>query len=179
MASFYYPQVTGGNSYILNTAAGGVTVPIYSTTSQVFGVWNPSGSNKNLILQSLDIGITALGSPAVGSYALCYQNNVGNAVAANNPITAATRATPLNALVGGQNNSVAFCANSSLTLAATASLHITLGLSNMTVTASNGIISMHYDFWDSIAVAPGNYLGVGGVVAPGSTCNLSLRWYEQ
>src|SRR5438128_2903586 len=76
----YYAQTKAGNVYIGSTAAAGVVPPIYNNTAQTFGLWNPAGSGKNLVLVSLRVGLVTVGV-VTDNFVMGYLTAAGATVA--------------------------------------------------------------------------------------------------
>src|SRR5262249_39831162 len=95
----YYTQSYRGVSYLGSTAGGGVAVPIYNTTAQVFGLWNAAGNTRNAALQVLDAGIVSVGTGVVSNFTLGQSAFAGASIATGgiSAFTAGTAAT----LTGG------------------------------------------------------------------------------
>lgn len=178
--SRYYTQAYRGVAFTGSTAGLGVVVPTYSTTSQVFGIWNPAGNTRNAALQVLDGGCSAIGTMVVANFVLAQNLNAGSATATGG-ITNFTAGTPSASLVGAAAaNSVRFCPLTATTPVPT--ILMTLNYSYFsTGTAAPGSpgIGLHYDFDEGVIVPPNVAVWVANsTVANGSTFNLSLRWGE-
>lgn len=174
----YYTQAYRGTSYIGTTAGAGVVTPIYTTTSQTFGIWNVAGNTRNAALQVLDAGINAFGTGVVSNFCLSQSLNAGASLATGG-ISVFTAATPSAAVVGSQaNNSVRFTASAATTLATT--LLMTLNYSYFSTAALSGQVpGLHYDFDEGVIVPPNVAVWVSQVTAAnGGTWALSLRWGE-
>jgi hypothetical protein len=51
-------------------------------------------------------------------------------------------------------------------------------MSQESVTAVNGMVTMTHDFDGCVIVPPNTYIGLGGSTAPGQTIQASLVWME-
>jgi len=177
----YLPSMTLAKKvFIGSTTNAGVAVPAYNATAQTFGLWNPAGSGKNLILVKINLGIATVGTPAVSSLGLSVLVNTGSQIATGAPISAFTQTASLPGLLGdaagGSAPSVGRFTLAATTVAPTFAYN--LALSQESVTATNGVMWMEHDFDGAIGVAPGTYIGLGGSAAPGQTIQGSLVWFE-
>ncbi len=174
----YYTQAYRGNSYIGSTAGTGVVPPIYTTTAQTFGIWNPAGNTKNAVLQTLDAGIVTAGTVVVSSFCLGQSLNAGSALATGG-ISAFTAATPQGGNIGiSGGNSVRFTGSAATTLAATFLMALNYGFYSTAVTAASPAQSLHYDFEGGVIVPPNAAVWVSNNVASSFTYNITLRWEE-
>ncbi len=174
----YYTQAYRGNSYIGSTAGAGVVPPIYTTTAQTFGIWNPAGNTKNAVLQTLDAGIVTAGTVVVSSFCLGQSLNAGSALATGG-ISAFTAGTPQGGNIGiSGGNSVRFTPSAATTIAATFLMALNYGFYSTAVTAASPAQSLHYDFEGGVIVPPNAAVWVANNVASSFTFNLTLRWEE-
>lgn len=172
----FYTQAYRGNLFIGSTAIGGVTVPAYNTTAQVFGLWNPAGNTKNAVLTSLDMGLVS-GADILSNWTLSQSLNAGSAIATGG-ISAFTSAAPQGGNIGiSGGNTVRFTASAATTLAAT--FLMTLGWSfNTTTTTTNYAYTAHYEFDGKIIVPPNCAVWVTNNAASGAVADLTLIWEE-
>ena len=173
----YYTQAYRGNSFLGSTVGTGIVPPIYTTTAQVFGLWNRAGNTKNAVLQVLDAAPVVFGAAVVGALTLSQSLNAGSALATGG-ISAFTAGTPVGGNIGvSGGNSVRFTPSAATTLAAT--FLMTLGLSfNTTTTTTNYATSLHYDFDGKVIVPPNAAVWVTNNAASGAVADLSLFWEE-
>lgn len=170
-------QMLAGNMFIGSTAAAGVAIPAYNATAQVFGLWNPLGSNVTAVPVFISVGIATVGTPAVADLSLSILTNTGAQIATGSPITAFTGSTPVNARLGtGKVSQVRFTA-SAATMSAPSHL-MSLGASQESATPGTGIFNIYFPFNGTLGVDPGTYIGIGGSAAIGQTAAVSLFWYE-
>lgn len=183
----YLPQMTLARKvFIGSTTYTGIAIPAYNATSQVFGLWNPAGSNVDIILLKLSLGIAASGTEAVSALGLSVLANAGSAIGASGaPITAFAQTSSLPGMLG-DNGGAAAPSVGRFTLAATTvaptfaysiSISETAG-SATTTAAAPGVTWLEHDFDGIVGVAPNTYVGLGGSAAPGSTYQASLSWLE-
>jgi hypothetical protein len=169
-------QTQAGNVFIGSTTNAGIAIPAYNATAQTFGLWNPAGSGVDAVLLDLNLGVATLGTPAVAAIGLSYLGNTGATIATGAPVSAFTDTTPLNGRISRQaNNRCRFTLSATITAP---SFFFSLGLSQETTAAQNGIQWMEYEFGGFLIVPPGTYIGLGGSAAPGQTFQSSLVWLE-
>ena len=176
---FIAQQTLAGRTFIGTTTSSGITPPAHNATSQVFGLWNPAGSNRYLVLDKFTAGIISLGTEALAALTLSKLENTGGNIATGAPISAFTGTDAVNGLIGGGEN-----AGGRFTLSATITaptLFYDLGISNNSTDLSSaveGIVTMQHDFGGTVVVPPGVYVGLGGTASPGLVVSASLSWYE-
>ena len=90
--------VLEGRVHIGNFAAAGGVIPIYSNTTQQFGLWNPAGNDKIAEVFEIGLGSYVDTTGAAGGYVLGIVKDAPANLAA--PITAFTKTEPENALHG-------------------------------------------------------------------------------
>jgi hypothetical protein len=175
----YLPaQLLAGNVFIGSSAAAGVTIPAFTATAQVFGLWNPLGSGVEIVPLALEIGIATGATPVVADLGLCYLPNAGGQVATGGQITAFTSATPVNARLGLGNRSKALFTPSAATIAAPSFL-MSIGLSFASTTAGTGVQYGQYDFNGMLSLPPNNYIGLGSsTIQSGTIIAATLFWME-
>lgn len=176
----FYSDVNQGNVFIGTTAIAGVALPAYNATAHTFCVWNPLGSQKNIIPISLLVGYITTTS-AAGNVVISYQNGMGSQVASGAAITAATLVAPLNAKLGAGNSSIAKFAPGTITFGAATSLLMTTGLNEdafAATSAANQPKQAKHDFEGTLMVPPGSAICVAGNIALLSTFDVTMIWGE-
>lgn len=174
----YYTNAYRANSYIGSTAGTGVVPPIYTTTSQTFGIWNVAGNTRNAELQTLDVGIVTAGTVVVSSFCLGQSLNAGSALATGG-ISVFTSGTPQGGNIGiSGGNTVRFTPSAATTIAATFLMALNYGFYSTAVTAASPAMSLHYDFESGVIVPPNAAVWVSNNVASSFTFNETLRWAE-
>lgn len=181
----YYNQAYRGNVYWGSTALAGVTLPILSSTSPTFVLWNLQGSGKNLSLIRCQITPTTAMTTASG-YGYAFVPNAGAAIGTAAPFSAftqitATRGPCLVPATAGQGNSAALLASAAtLTTAATQfrSNGMSSGTGAITVPASQPVLSEDFD--GTLILPPGTAMIVGTtIVTSGQTATgVTLIWEE-
>lgn len=176
----YAEQTYRGNVYHGSTAAAGVLIPISTTTTPTFGLWNPAGSGKNANLIRVKVGfVSTTGAP--GNVLYSALTGAGSAIGTAAPISAFTAGTPTNGLIGGGGASAMKFTPSAATLTAAGSIVATSGLSQLTTTgtAATGIMwQAQEDFDGMLTVPPGVFFYLTGSAALLSLFNITLVWEE-
>lgn len=170
----YYALARQGKVYIHSTVIAGVAFPINSaSTTPVFGVWNPLGSNR-LVVPLLYTCAYVSGTAVQTGVGLGLTTGTGANVATAAPITAITSVAPRNALIG-LGDAAAALGFSTGTLTAASTWIYSLGLNTFTgaatvpVTISSGF---RFDFDGSLLIPPGNLIQTMGNAA-------SVALYQQ
>lgn len=174
----YYNPSYRSTAYIGVTAGAGVVPPIYTTTAQVYGIWNRAGNTRNAVLQTLDVSPIIFGAAVVGALTLSQSLNAGSAIATGG-ISAFTTATPQGGNIGvSGGNTVSFTATAATTLAATLLMNLTLAFYTTAIT-SMGALAMHYDFEGGVIVPPNAAVWLTSAPAAQTATFLpTLRWEE-
>ena len=154
-----------------------LAIPITSTISPKFILWNPYGSGVNCVLVGYYIGY-ASGTNVEGNVQLGVITNIGSEVATGAKISAFTNGPILNGLLGGSTiNKARFGIAATLTAASTQFLP--LGISLMQLAAVNSVpISVAYNFNGSVIVPPGTCVFSCASAASVATYNERIVWYE-
>lgn len=177
----YPPLAIRGNVFHGMTAAAGVLIPVQSTTSPTFGLFNPSGSGKNANLISIKFGwVSTTGAPANITYTIL--KSAGSSVATGAPITALTTGTPNNGLFGAGLASVVQFVPATATITTAGTTYATSGISQLTTTGATTSAPMFtaIDKLDGLHnVAPGNFWYVtSSNTAELSVFDICLCWEE-
>jgi hypothetical protein len=171
-------HVQEGIVFIGSTAAAGVVIPAYNSTSPTFGIWNPTGSGVEAVLLHVKLGLVTVGTAAMAAMGLTWLANAGDKIATGSAISAFTDGTPINTRLGyGKKSQVRFTP-SGATLGA-APVHLSsIGQTSGTTGLGANWQWIREDFDGHPSVPPGNFLGIGGSVAPGLTMQITLCWME-
>ena len=173
-------------SSVFGGAGTGITVPIYSTTAPVCGLWNPLGSGRLIVLESIHLGVAATATPAITTLALSQVLNTGAAFGTGLPLAAFTDGTVYNGRTkygsstsAAANNQGRAAVATTTTLTTAGNTFYTLGLSQATTSLAGGWFWMEHDFEDKVVLDPGTFVHlVGNPIAPVVTLTASLHWYE-
>jgi hypothetical protein len=167
-----------GQAFFGSTAAAGVVMPAYNSTSPTWGVWNPFGSGVEMIPVHIKLGIATVGTPAVAAMGLTWMANAGSEVGTGSQITAFTDGAPVCSRLGlGRKSAVRFTP-SGATLA-TAPVHlVSIANSQQSTAVAGNWQWIREDYDGHFTIPPGNFVGIGGSAAPGLTMQVSMCWIE-
>lgn len=176
----YYDLAKQGVIFTGNVAAAGVVLPIYSNVTQQFGLWNPVGSGKDLLL--LKLALTYVDTTgAAGGFCLGYLSNAPAAIGTGLAITAFTETAAVSNYPGGGFSSVAkFGQGATLTVTAPV-VKRQLGLNQLVTTATAVTIGQwtsEIQFDGEEVLTPGTAVFVAGNIATLSKFTGSLVWAE-
>lgn len=180
MSGKYYTDALLGNVFIGAQAAAGAVVPIFSSTSPVFVVWNPLGSGKNIVPLWLQMGYVDT-TGAAGGFVLGYQTGVGAQIATGAPVTAFTAVAPVNGYIGVGKPSAAKFAPATCTLTAGCSRLMDIGINQTVLTAATTGSPQwlaRFNFDGEVIVPQGTLIVVGGNIATLSKHTLTMAWAE-
>lgn len=176
----YYVDAFNGNVFIGSTAVAGVKPPATNATAITYAIWNPLGSNKNIVPLYTNIGYSDTTS-AAGNLCLSYQTGMGSQVATGSPVTAATLVAPVNAFLSAGNASIAKFAPATLTLANAASFLMSFGFSQLVTTAATTSApgwTWQYNYNGALIIPPGVGVFVTGNTAALSNLDIVSVWAE-
>lgn len=175
-----YELARQGRIFVGNVAAAGVVLPIYSNTTQQLGLWNPAGSDVDVVL--LRIALTYIDTTgAAGGYVLGYHATAPAAVASGASISAFTETAGINTYINnGRQQRAKFGQGATITVTAPSVL-MSLGLNQNAFTA-NGTGQMAFEnsitFSGELVVTPGSAIFVAGNIATLAKWSGSLMWAE-
>jgi hypothetical protein len=155
-----------GRMFIASTAAAGVTIPVSSTTSPTFLLWNPPGSGVVAEILKINIGITNA-TTVVSPFLLGYASGVAVAP------TLTTRVTINPALIGGAGSpQVQLWTSATITATTT---FLTIG----SVSATSGAFAnFNEDLQGAVGLTPGSLAHVCGTAAQSSASAISVIYAE-
>ena len=174
MSSFYGELSERRRLFFGSTAAAGVTVPIFSNTTQQFVLQNPIGSNKKARLLKSVLGYVS-GTMVAGHF--CYANQT--------LMTSAITGTP--ALIqNGYLGAAAGPAGSGMNLYTAATVVaftylFPMGLSQVVqaATATNAPWQMVDNIDGAITLPPGSAIAIAANVAAAVVATIGLLWEEE
>lgn len=176
----YFEQAYRGNVYYASTTAAGVVVPIYTTLTPTYSIWNPAGSGKLLVPIYAMIGWQATVT-ALGSFVWMATTNAGAGISSTAPFVAFGTGTPLNANLGsGKVSQMRAGTGGTTTLVAAPTFYRETGIScGVTTAAVSTSWWMGRDDFDGAAVVPpGNAIHLMGNTAIAATCTVTLAYAE-
>lgn len=177
----YFEQCYRGNVYYISTATAGVVIPIASTVTPTYSIWNPAGSGKLLIPIVTLIGWTSA-TAALGTFVWTATTNAGNTISAAAPIVAFGSGTPINANLGaGKISQMRAGSGGTTTLQAAAIFYRGTGISMTPTTAATATAPWWTarDDWDGGAViGPGNAIHLMASTAILVSATVTLAYAE-
>ena len=177
----YFTQCYRGNVFLASTTAAGVVVPIYTTLTPTYSVWNPAGSGKLLVPIVSLIGWTAT-TAALGSYVWTATTNAGANISTTAPFVAFGSGTALNANLGsGKVSQMRIGSGGTTTLVAAPTFYRETGCQIIVTTAATGAAPgwIWRDEWDGAGIIPpGNAIHLMGTTAIATTVTVSLVYAE-
>jgi hypothetical protein len=167
--------------FTTNMAAAGAVLPIFSGTTQQFGLFNPLGSGVNV--QLVELAMTYVSTTgAAGGYVLALVKNAGAGQATGGNLTSLTALS----VWDGISNGNAASGNKAYGITAfgcTAPvIYRHLGLNHQALTAADAtqnawLTKQRFD--GDVGIAPGTVLVVAGNIATLSTWAVSATWVEE
>lgn len=176
----YLEETLRGNVFHACSDTGVIFPAVAATAANVFTLYNPAGSGKNLSLVSFDMVATTINATMVtGAYALMVNTNVVAAA-----ITVGTAITPIPGLVGTNNQPVAkVFRGATLPAAPTIFWPFANKVTGGAATAIPiiGIPGFHIEFDGLVVLTPGTAI-TPQIVGTADTTNLTVicaaRWEE-
>ncbi len=176
----HFIQTYRGNTFIGSTAIGGVVVPSFSVTGQVYGIWNPAGSGKLIVPIKVQIGCVAASVQALG-FVWGYVANAGSQLSSGSTISAGTVGTPVNAYLGSTNTSKAIFFPATVTTTAPSYLRSigTYAIGNASPVAQNNYFQITEYYNGDLYVGQGSaiFLAANAAGAVGAI-DISCTWCE-
>ena len=177
----YFTQCYRGNVYLASTTTAGVVIPIASTLTPTYSIWNPAGSGKLCVPIVTLIGWTAT-TAALGSFVWHVTTNAGAAIATGGAISAFASVAAVNANVGsGKVSAMRIGATGTNTLAAAASMYRETGCMIIATTAATAAAPgwVWRDEWDGTGILPpGNAMHLLGTTAIAVGVTVSTVYVE-
>ena len=175
----YYTQAYRGNVFVGSTAVAGVVPPASTATAQVYMIWNPQGSGKNIVPISTTYGYVS-GTSLAGNHGWSYLTGMGNGYQVARGASAATLVAPVNMNLGSGIPSVANFAPATATVVAPTYLR-TAGVSQLVLTAAEATETgwtSREDFDGALIVAPGTALFAITLASEVGVFTISTVWEE-
>lgn len=175
----YFTQCYRGNVFYGSTTTAGVVIPIASSLTPTYSLWNPAGSGKLLVPIVTLIGWTATVT-AVGSFIWMATTNAGASVSSTAPFVAFGTGTPVNANLGsGKVSQMKLASGGTTTLVAAPTVYRDTGISlGLTTAATVGFWVMRDDWDGSGIIPPGNAMHLMGTTAVAATVQVTQVWEE-
>ena len=177
----YFQQAYRGNVYYASTATAGVVIPIASTLTPTYSIWNPAGSGKLLVPIVTLLGWTAT-TAALGSFVWQATTNAGSNISTTAPFVAFGTGSAVNANLGsGKASQMRIGSGGTTTLVAASTFYRGTGVSTTPTTAATSVAPwwIARDDWDgSGIVPPGNAIHLMATTAILVTANITLVYAE-
>ena len=166
-----------------NAAAAGFVIPIYSNTTQQFGLWNPAGNDMVAEIFEIGLGSYVSTTGAAGGYVLGIVKGAPSVLATGAKITAFTETTPENSLPGfGQTTHMKFGQGATLTVTAPTlfrHLHISQNAFTAAGTGQFPVKIGVVEFPDrTLWLPPGNAIFLCGNIATLAVFAPTVTWGE-
>lgn len=152
----YFTQCYRGNVFYASTATAGVVVPISSTLTPTYSLWNPAGSGKLMVPIVTLIGWTAT-TAALGNFVWTATTNAGSSISTTAPFVAIGTGSGVNANLGSGKVSQMRCATGgTTTIVAASTFYRSTGCSIAATTAATSVAPgwMWRDEWDGAGIVP-------------------------
>jgi hypothetical protein len=152
-----------------STAAAGVNIPIYTSTTQQFVLSNPAASGKAAILKSFTLGYVS-GTPVAG-FIMLHGSNVTSATAPSG-----TAGVQFNNKTGATTGSAMSVLGATVTVVA--STWFRPSISTYLTTAGTNPLLVSEELDGSIIVMPGGWVSIAANAAAFGTHMCSFTWAE-
>jgi hypothetical protein len=179
--AFFQQLALAGQCFIGSTAVAGVVIPVSTTTSPTFLLWNPTGSGVHLVLNRMMISAPADGTNDFVGLGLSYVASAGSQIGTGAPVVSGTFVAPLNARLGNGQASKARFAPATATIVAAGTFIYSLGFTLFEgdiATTALAPVSLIHDFGGGVVVPPGVAILPVADEAAGLTTQISLTWAE-
>ena len=177
----YFEQCYRGNIYYASTNTAGVVIPISTTVTPVYSIWNPAGSGKLCVPIVTLIGWTST-TAALGSLIWSITTNTGSNFTTAAPIQAFGTGTPVNGYTGaGKTSAMRIATGGTTTLAAAGTVFRDTGIQLLVTTAASSTAPgwIWRDEWEGMSVIPpGNAIHLLGTTAVLLTVTITTVFEE-
>ena len=163
-----------GGLFIGSTAAAGVTVPIFSATTQQFVLNNPEGSGKVAVLQKSWIGYIS-GTHVAGHLCYAIQTALGSAVTGTAGLIRNARLAAAVAPSGSAMNLFVAATVVALSYLRPYGLNTAVGAAATAMTPWTVVD----DLDGSIIVTPGSCIAIAANAAAAQVAAVGLMWNEE
>ena len=177
----YFEQCYRGNVFIASTTTAGVVIPIASTLTPTYSLWNPAGSGKLIVPIVTLIAWNATTPAALGSLVWHVTTNAGSSISTTAPYVAFGTGTPVNANVGsGKVSQLKAATGGTTTLVAASTFYRDTGCQiQASTSASTSPGWLWRDDWDGSGILPpGNGMHLLGTTAILITAVISTVYEE-
>lgn len=176
----YFQQCYRGNVYLASTTTAGVVIPIASTLTPTYSLWNPAGSGK-LIVPIVTLISWNVTTSVFGGLVWHATTNAGSSISSTAPFVAFGTGTPVNANIGsGKVSQLKAATGGTTTLVAAATYYRNVGVTLITgaVTVPLAPFVLRDD-WDGTGILPpGNAIHLFGSTAVAITACVTMVYEE-
>ncbi len=177
----YFEQCYRGNIFYASTASAGVVIPIASTLTPTYSLWNPAGSGKLMVPIALLIGWTAT-TAALGSLVWTATTNAGSGISTTAPFVAFGTGAGVNANLGsGKVSQMRTATGGTTTIVAASTFYRETGMSITPTTAATSVAPgwmWRDDFDGTSVVPPGNAIHLMATTAIAITATVTTIYAE-
>ncbi len=176
----YFQQCYRGNVYLASTTTGGVVLPISSTLTPTYSLWNPAGSGK-LIVPIVTLISWNVTTGVFGGLVWHATTNAGSSISSTAPFVAFGTGTAVNANIGsGKVSQLRVGSGGTTTLVAASTFYRNLGMTLITgaVTVPTAPFILRDDWDGSGILPPGNAIHLFGTTAVAITAVVTLVYEE-
>lgn len=175
MNGLFYEQTMRGNGFVYSTSTAVSVVAL--GTAGAPNLWNPSGSNKNLVITKIVVSAAAVGTPVVSAFTYGVLNNAGSQIGTAAPVVSLTQVAGVNLLLGSGNVSVMRYAPATISLTAAPTFLCPAGFSSGSA-VTPGTVSLIDDVSGRIIIPPGNLFQIGASTATSTTYFIAIYGLE-
>jgi hypothetical protein len=167
--------------FTTSMAAAGAVLPIFSGTTQQFGLFNPMGSGR--FCNIIEIGMTYVDTTgAAGGYVLALVKDAGGGKATGGNLTSYTKLSVWDAISDG-NEASDYKAFGLTAFGCTAPvIYRHLGQNQLVTTAADATTvpwTARHRFDGDVGIRPGTVLCVAGNIATLTKWAVSITWSEE
>jgi hypothetical protein len=153
-----------------------IAIPITTTTTPSFILWNPKSSNINLVLIEYAVGWVS-GTNVEGNVQLGILTNLHSQVSTGSPLTAFTDGPVINGLIA-QGNSCRARFGVAATITAATQFY-PLGMNLMVLDAAKSTsVDLKYRFYGALILTPGTAAFSCASSATVAKYHQRISWYE-
>jgi len=169
-----------GNLFHGMSIAAGHVLPVASTTTPTYAIWNPSDSGVNMVPVCFRFGTITLGTRAVSSLVFNLITGLGNAIGTGTACTAfASTPTAIKSASFGVGSASKMLFSNAGTVTVTATTTFFTTGQNHDLATTGQTYDGEFDFRGELIVAPGTMIFPAfQAAASGSTYVCQMSWYE-
>jgi hypothetical protein len=160
--------------------ATAAAIPVNTTLTNSPTLWNTASSGKLVIPLKILISPTAIGTPVLTGFTICYLLNAGDAVATAAPVVTFTNIAPVNLLLGRGSVASTKFSGATVTFTTQPAILYDIGMGHwIEGTAATGLpYLMAYDFDSTLMMPPGTLISIGATAATSTTFNTTIIFAE-